>query len=120
MIEPDETEWASRFVFVHKTSVTLHFCVHYWKLNFITVRYSYLMPRMDKRVDSLGSAQVCLTRDNNSGYWQITAEREDREKTSFTSRHGLYQLMGMPFGLKNALDMSQRLINVILSTVKCK
>lgn len=38
----------------------------------------------------------------------------------FSKHHGLYRFFRMPFGMKNAPGMFQRVIEVILATVKCK
>ena len=39
---------------------------------------------------------------------------EDREKTAFVTERGIYCFKGMPFGLKNAGETYQRLINKML------
>lgn len=73
---------------------------------------------MDERIDSLGEATVFSTLDANGSYWQIEIEKSDRDKTAFTSPHGLYRFIRMPFGLRNAPGTFQRTMDVILSTVK--
>lgn len=79
--EPTTTEWASPLVFVPKKDGNLRFCVGYRKLNAVTVGESYLIPRMDERIDSLREASIYSTLDGNSGYWQIEIYQKDREKT---------------------------------------
>lgn len=66
----------------------------------------------------MGEERIFTTLDANSGYWQIEITEKDKNKTSVTSHHGLYRFVIMPFGLKNALGTFQRVIDVILSTVK--
>ena len=115
VIEPAQSEWASPVVIAPKKDGTLRFCVDYRKLNDLTVKDSYPLPRIDECLDTLGHAKVFTTLDANSGYWQIPVTEEDRSKTTFTSHAGCYQYKRMPFGLCNAPATFQRTIDIILS-----
>ena len=53
-------------------------------------------------LDILSGAKYFSILDAISGYWQIPIAPEDRPKTRFTTREGLFQFIVMPFGLKNA------------------
>lgn len=43
-----------------------------------------------------------------------------REKTALSSQHGIYQFTRLPFGLKNACSTFYRVMDTILSSVKCQ
>jgi hypothetical protein len=58
VIDPATSEWASPIVLVAKPDGSTRFCVDYRKLNAITVRDSYPLPRMDECIDSLGYAKI--------------------------------------------------------------
>ena len=118
VIEPASSEWASPVVLVPKKDGTLRFCVDYRRLNKLTRRDSYPIPRMDECIDSLGDATVFTTLDCNSGYWQVEVDEPDRDKTTFTSHMGLFRFIRMPFGLKNAPATFQRAVDIVLSRVK--
>ena len=120
VIEPATSEWASPIVLVAKPDGSTRFCVDYRRLNAITVRDSYPLPRMDECIDSLGDAKIFTTLDCNSGYWQIPVRPEDREKTTFTSHEGLYWFLRMPFGLRNAPATFQRFVDITLSGLTWK
>lgn len=73
---------------------------------------------MDECIDSFRQAAVFSTVDVNCGYWRVEVEKTERDKTAFTSHRVLYQLIQMPFGLKNVPGTSQRAMDVILFPVK--
>jgi transposase InsO family protein len=117
VIEPSNSEWAAPIVLAPKPDGSLRFCVDYRKLNEVTVRDSYPLPRMDDCLDSLGTAQIFTTLDANCGYWQLEIPEEDRDKTSFISHMGTYRFSRMPFGLVNAPATFQRAMDVLLTPV---
>jgi hypothetical protein len=114
VIEPSSAEWASTVVLVRKSDGSMRFCIDYRRLNALTLKESYPLPRMDDCIDSLGDATIFSTLDCNSGYWQIPVLPEDRDKTSFTSHEGFYRFTRMPFGLTNAPAPFQRMFHMEL------
>jgi Reverse transcriptase (RNA-dependent DNA polymerase) len=118
VIEPATSEWASPVVLVPKHDGSLRFCIDYRKLNAITVRDTYPLPRMDECIDSLGDAVVFSTLDCNSGYWQIPLDEADRDKTTFSSHAGTFRFLRIPFGFRNAPATFQRAFDIILSVLK--
>ena len=120
VIEPAQSEWASPVVLVPKPDGSLRFCIDYRRVNAITVRDTYPLPRMDECIDSLGDASVFTTLDCNSGYWQIPVAPQDRDKTTFTCHAGTYRYRRMPLGLTNAPATFQRTLDIVLSSFKWK
>jgi len=118
VIEPSTGEWASPVVTVPKPDGSVHFCIEYRKLNLMTVKDAYPIPRMDECIDSLGDARVFSTLDCNAGYWQIPVAEEDNHLTVFTRHSGAWQCVRLPFGLWNARATFQRAMDMILAGVK--
>jgi hypothetical protein len=92
--------------------------VYYRKLNAVTEKDSYALPRIDDCLDSLGGGRYFTNLDANCGYWQIGVAPADRDKTTFTSNRCLYRFKRMLFGLVSALATFQRTIDVVLNTFK--
>jgi len=118
VIEPSSAEWAFPVVLVPKPDGTVRFCVDNLRLNEVTVRDVYPLPRMDDCIDFLGDAKVFSTLDCNSGYWQIPVADEDRDKTTFVCHEGAYRYIRIPFGLSSAPATFQRAIDMILGGLK--
>ena len=51
----------------------------------------------------------------NSGYWQVELNQEDRKKTVFISRKGLFEFKVFPFGICNAPATFERLVKIVLA-----
>lgn len=114
VIEESQSPWVSPAVLVRKKDGALRFCVDYRKLNAITKKDSYPLPRIDDILDQLSGNSWFSTLDPKSGYWQIGVRPEDREKTAFSVGRGLWQFTVMPFGLCNAPATFERLMEKVL------
>ena len=115
VICPSNSPWSSPLVLVKKRDGSLRFCVDYRKLNSITVKNAYPLPRIADTLDALGDAKYFSTLDMSSGYWQVKAAEEDKAKTAFTTGKGHFEFNVMSFGLSNAPATFQRLIDLVLS-----
>ena len=88
VIQPSQSPWASPIVLVQKKDGSTRFCVDYRKVNKVTRKDSYPLPRVDDILDSLAGAQWFSTLDLASGYWQVEVHPQHREKTAFTTGQG--------------------------------
>ncbi len=112
--------WCSPIVLVRRKDGTIRFCVDYRKLNDVTHKDAYPLPRIDDILDAfLGEKYFCSI-DLASGYWQIKVADKDREKTAFGSHLGLYEFPCMHFGLTGDPAKFSRLIDKVLDGLTCK
>ena len=102
VIQPSSSPWASPIVLVQKKDGSVRFCVDYRKVNAVTRKDAYPLPRVDDTLDTLSGSKWFSTLDLISGYWQVEVDEKDREKTAFCMPEGLFEFKVMPFGLCNA------------------
>ncbi|UYV75173.1 hypothetical protein LAZ67_12002747, partial [Cordylochernes scorpioides] len=118
IVKPSESPRSSPVILVRKKDGTWRFCVDYRRLNKITKKDVYPLPRIDDALDSLAGSSYFSTMDLRSGYWQIEVDEKDREKTAFITPDGLYEFQVMPFGLCNAPATFERMIDSVLGSLK--
>ena len=118
VIQPSSSPWASPVVIVQKKDGSYRFCVDYRKINTITRKDAYPLPRIDDTIEALSGSQWFSTLDLLWGYWQVEMSEEDRAKTAFSTHEGLYEFKVMPFGLCNAPATFQRLMDLVLSGIQ--
>nr|GFA65198.1 reverse transcriptase domain-containing protein [Tanacetum cinerariifolium] len=85
-------------------------CIDYRKLNEATRKDHFPLPFMDQMLERLARNQYYCFLDGFSGYFQISIDPKDQEKTTFTCPYGTFAYRLMPFGLCNAHDTFQRCI----------
>ena len=115
VISPSKSPWASPIVLVGKKDGSTRFCVDYRKVNEVTHKDAYPLPRVDDSLDTLAGSRWFSTLDLKSGYWQVEVAPEHRQKTAFCTQEGLYEFNVMPFGLCNAPATFQRLMDSVLA-----
>ena len=91
VIDSSNSPWASPVVMVRKKDGSWRFCIDYRRLNAITKKDVYPLPRIDDALDCLHGASYFTSLDLRSGYWQISVDERDREKTAFKTPDGLFQ-----------------------------
>ena len=120
IIEHSTSPWSSPVVLVKKKDGSTRFCVDYRKLNQITVKDAFPLPRIDDIYDQLTQATHFSKFDFKAGYFQVPLDKADRPKTAFSTRDGHFQFKVLPQGLTNGPPTFQRIVNQILGPNRWK
>ena len=89
--------------------------IDYRRINSVTVKEPYPIPRTDEAFDVLAKAKLMTTFDLTWGYWQTPLAEEDRQKTAFTTRSGRWEYNVLPMGITNAAPTFQSNMETMLS-----
>ncbi|GBN83835.1 Retrovirus-related Pol polyprotein from transposon 17.6 [Araneus ventricosus] len=93
-------------------------CIDLRKLNALCKSDSEHLPLMDSLLDKLSKAKIFSSLDLASGYWRVPIHPKDTEKLAFCTNFGLYEWCRLPFGIKVAPPIFNRLIRRILTKYK--
>ena len=110
--------WASAIVLLRKKNGKLNFCIYLRKLNSLTVKDAYSIPRIqDTGLPTRHNLVHSLGLKNR--YWQVELEEASKALTAFTvGPLGFYRCEQIPFGLTNALTLFQCLMETCLGNLQ--
>jgi hypothetical protein len=113
-IRASSSPWSSPALLVSKPDGSTRFVVDYRKLNQITIKDEYPLPNIEETINQLAGHLFFTKLDLKSGYLQVPIREEDKEKTAFKTKDGLYEFNVLPPGLKNAPPSFQRIMNSVV------
>jgi hypothetical protein len=115
VIRESISPWSFPVVLVDKPGGKKRFCVNYKRLNDITKKSRFPLPRMEQALEKLAKAKHYTKIDLDSGFWQVKVAEEHKERTAFSTPFGHFEFNVMPFGLTNAPATFQRTMTQVLS-----
>ena len=80
----------------------------------MTVKDVFPLPLTDDCLDTLSGSIWFSKLDANSKYWQVQIKEEDRKKTAFITKYGLFEHIRKGFGLCGAPATYARAMNLVL------
>ena len=103
IIRPLQSPYTSQVVIVQKETGEIQLFMDCHRLNSITVRDAFPLPRIDEALQAIHSINWFSSFDLAQRYFQLAMEENDIKKTAFRAGStGLYKFTHMPFGLSNA------------------
>ena len=111
------SEWSSPVTLVPKPDGSLRFCVDYRKVNALTRKDVYPIPRVEDCIEAVGNAKYLTKLDCLRGFWQVGLTERAKDISSFTTLGKSYKFHVMPFGLCNAPATFQRLMTKVTNNV---
>ncbi|KAF8750049.1 hypothetical protein RHS01_09512 [Rhizoctonia solani] len=110
-IRPSTSSAGALVMFVKKADGSLRLVVDYRKLNDVTHKNVYPLPRQDNLMAKLQSAKLFTKLDLHWGYNNVRIKEGDKWKTAFRTKYGLFEYLVMLFGLTNAPAAFQHFMN---------
>ncbi|QQA74033.1 hypothetical protein JAV55_21420 (plasmid) [Bacillus licheniformis] len=107
-----DSPWASPIVIVmKKNGLDIRLCIDYKMVNAITAIMEYAMPLVDDLLTDLERYLWFCSLDAASGFWAVMMTLRARKVSAFVCALGHFEWLRMPFGLKNAPMIYQRMID---------
>ena len=111
LASPSCSAWASPCILVPKPNGKVRMCTDFRRVNAVTQKDSYPLPRITDILDNIGNSKYLTQIDLLKGYYQIDLTEEAREISAFITPFGLFQYNVLAFGMCNAPATFQRVIN---------
>ncbi|POM77020.1 Reverse transcriptase, partial [Phytophthora palmivora] len=112
MIRHSTSPWASPIVvIIKKNGIDIRLCIDYRLVNSLTRLMVYPMPLINDLLDDLDKVLWYRSLDMASGFWVVPMTDRARSISAFITPFGLFDWNRMPFGLKNAPQIYQRLLD---------
>ena len=118
IIRPSHSPWSSPVVLVKKPDGSWRFCFDARRLNEVTKKDAYAVPRVQEMLSRFNGAKYFTAIDCASGFWQVPLDETSMEKTAFVTKFGLFEFIKMPFGITNAPSAFQRLMDQVLGHLR--
>lgn len=100
---------------VKKSNGSWRPCGDYRALNSVTIPDRYPLPFIQDVTAILNGKTIFSKIDLKRAYHQVPVKSDDIEKTAIITPFGLFEFTRMTFGLRNAAQTMQRLVNSALS-----
>ena len=111
IVRRSNSGWSSPLHMVPKPDGSFRPCGDYRRLNTVTEDDRYPLPSILDFSSNLAGCTVFSKVDLVKGYHQVPMARADIPKTAICTPFGLFEYLFMPFGLKNAAQTFQRLMD---------
>jgi hypothetical protein len=116
LIVKSDSNFTSSVVLVKKKTGDVRFFIDYRRLNKITIKKEYSIPRVEETLDNLVGSFWYAILDLESEYHQIKLDKDSKYLTAFVTREGFFEWNKMSFRLVNAPFTFQKIMNMVLES----
>lgn len=116
IIKKSDSPWASPVVTVINSDKSLRLTIDYRKLNPHINVDNFPMPDRDVVMHKLAEAKYMSKLDLTKAYFQFPLDEESTKYTSFVLEFGQFEFNVVPFGIRFASGLCNRIIKEILSS----
>ena len=110
----EASPWVSNLVIVPKKSGDLRVCCDLREVNKAVIRERYVLPKVEDTLHAMHGSKYFAKIDAKSGFFQLTLAEESRHVTTFITPRGCYRFKRTPFGLSDASEAFQKMMEKIL------
>ena len=115
----DHSEWASPVVMLKKSNGKTRLCVDFsCGLNAALEDCAHPLPLPENIFSSLNGGTVFTTIDLSDAYLQVEMEEESKKLLVMNTSKGLFRYERLPFGVKTAPGIFQRIMDQMVSGLK--
>jgi hypothetical protein len=118
LVRHSKSPWASPLHMVPNEEGSWRPCGNYRSLNLNTIPNKYPLPNMQDLLNSLHGCYVFSKINLVKGYHQIPVAAADIPKTAIIMLFGLFEYLSTPFGLSNAAQTFQRMMDRVTDGLK--
>ena len=103
----EHPKWLSNIVPVNKKNGQMRCCIDFRNLNKACPKDEFLLPNMDKLIDSAARHAIFSFMDGFSGYNQIRISPKDAAKTTFRTRLGISTILSCPLASRTPAPLTK-------------
>lgn len=102
-------EWVNHLVTAEKKDKSLRLCIDPQKLNENIIDEHAYIPTFEDVASKLNGMKYFSVLDLKDGYWHVRLSKNSRKYCTFATPFGNFRFIRMPFGLKSAPSVFQRM-----------
>ena len=114
IICPSTLPWSSPLYMAKKKYGGWRPCGDYRRLNNVTILDWYPLPNITNFTSRISGSTVFSKLYLHKGYYQVLVATEDIQKTAIITLFRMFEFLRMPFGLRNAGNTFQSLMDQVL------
>ena len=115
--QEEPTDWVNSMVTVIKPNGKIRICIDPRDLNKAILREHYPLKTVEEVISQMPTAKVFSKLDATSGFWQLRLDENSSKLCTFNTPFGRYRFTRLPFGIKSAPEVFQKVISQMVSDI---